>query len=197
MGVFLNEVDSIGVSQGVAQSVFATHRRPLLAAILFSLLFFGVLIYILWGFISSIMGRFFPSSFGRRPDNHPGGSSWWPWGGGGPGAPPGGPPGPPPPYAKNVNEPAAHDGMGFWTGLGLGGVGAYLAANAANRRREAAAYDPGRRYGAVQDRRWEAFRRGEDIYDDGRGFPRGGRGQAGSDLGEIRRATGFGGTNVR
>lgn len=93
--------------------------------------------------------------------------------------------------------------MGFWTGLGLGGLGAYLAANAANRRRDAGAYDSGGRYGAVNDRRWEAFRRGEDVdgIGGGGGFPRGGRGGGGgggsSDLGEIRRATGFGGTNVR
>ncbi|GHJ89017.1 hypothetical protein NliqN6_5419 [Naganishia liquefaciens] len=208
------------------------------ASTLFSLAFLGMLSLILYSFLRSCIRRFSPR---HTP---PPASRFWPFsggggggGGGGPGGGPGGNGGgsfsaPPPPYSKyqsstNASVPpgaATQDPTqpaggrpGFWTGIGLGGLAAYLAANAAatreeNRRRErelaqsawfGTRIGSGSGYDAMADgtglfgagarrRGWEDSRWGG-----GTGVGSSSTMSRGDSDGEMRRSTGFGGTNVR
>lgn len=185
---------------------------------------------ILYSFLRSCIRRFSPR---HTP---PPASRFWPFsggGGGGPGSGPGGGGGgsssaPPPPYSKyqsstntSVPPPTTQDPTqpaggrpGFWTGIGLGGLAAYLAANAAatreqNRQRERELAQSawlgggGLGYNSMADgtgifgagarrRGWEDSRWGG-----GSGIGSPSMRSRGDSDGEMRRSTGFGGTNVR
>jgi len=114
---------------------------------------------------------------------------------------------PPPPYTKHQSDATGSSrdspgGLGFWSGAALGGLGTYLL----NRRQDTGAnerrprqYDwerersvPGPRPSASAGS-WGLFSRPGRTpaasYED--------RGEGSSDLGSMRRATGFGGSNVR
>ncbi|KAJ9093053.1 hypothetical protein QFC21_006546 [Naganishia friedmannii] len=196
------------------------------ASLLFSIAFFSMLSLILYSFLRSCIRRLSPR---HTP---PPARRFWPFsGGGGGGGGPGfggGPAGaPPPPYSKYQSstdtpvpgatpDPATQAGTGrpgFWTGLGLGGVAAYLAANAAatrerNRLREremerstwlggghglgynsmadgTGVFGAGARRRGWEDSRWGGSASGS------------GSRRSDGDMGEMRRSTGFGGTNVR
>lgn len=200
--------------------------NPSSASLLFSIAFLSMLSLILYSFLRSFIRRFWPR---HTP---PPASRFWPFSGGGGGGPggsgpgSGGPSGPPPPYSKyqsstNTSTPpptqepasAGNGRPGFWTGIGLGGIAAYLAANAAavreqNRLRErermqsawlgggspmgysSMADGTGIFGGGARRRGWEDSRWG------GSGVGSSSR-MRDSDVGEMRRSTGFGGTNVR
>lgn len=201
-----------------------------LASTLFSIAFLGMLSLILYSFLRSCIRRFSPR---HTP---PPASRFWPFsgggGGGGPGSGPGGGGGsssaPPPPYSKyqtssntsapppTASDPTVPAGRpGFWTGIGLGGLAAYLAANAAatreqNRQRErelaqsawlgggggigynSMADGTGIFGGGARRRGWEDSRWGG-----GSGVGSSSMRSRGDSDGEMRRSTGFGGTNVR
>ena len=153
----------------------------------FSWLLWIVTIVLLYSLIRSLLVRLTPR---WAP---PGPSSFFPWGGGGGGG--GGGQGggggggipwsgqPPPPYSKDVpdNQPIGGRGFGFWTGLTAGGAAGYVAANA--RRRGSSPPHQVR----------ERYQRGHlrDHSDDDRGVG------SSTGLGEMRRATGFGGSSTR
>ncbi|AFR98719.1 hypothetical protein C347_06703 [Cryptococcus neoformans AD2-60a] len=160
-----------------------------------------------------------------------GGGGWWGGrgpGGGGPGF--GGGQAPPPPYTKHAHahthahalthartqpqqQTQADQGTwwnpGFWTGLALGGFGAWLANNRNNNHRARERGD-----GYEYQYRYRAFPRrglfggGEDDWgrgmrlrrmvdaDDNDDEPWGPAARTGG-VGEMRRATGFGGTSTR
>ncbi|KAG9011090.1 hypothetical protein FRB94_009233 [Tulasnella sp. JGI-2019a] len=111
---------------------------------------------------------------------------------------------PPPPYTKDEptsssNNTGATGGFnpGFWTGLGLGGAGAYMWNNL---RQQQQPQEPLR-----QRRAWDWERPREPVAEPpqrGRAFngwaDGGGEGSSSSSgLGEMRRATGVGGSSVR
>ncbi|WRT65187.1 uncharacterized protein IL334_002130 [Kwoniella shivajii] len=188
----------------------------------FNTLFYVILFVLLYNILRSLiskfsprntpppLSRFSPFSGGGGGPGGPGGGGGG--GGGGPGFNGGGAaPPPPPPYTKN--PPSTTDGQnqaqaqaqtgggggnwgpGFWTGLAAGGIGTYLAN--ANRRREPYnemrnRYDPN----PNMNRRFDD--EDEDLWNRNRGVgPSRGTGNGSSDLGEVRRATGFGGSNTR
>jgi hypothetical protein len=120
------------------------------------------------------------SSSSNHPDFRPGGGGWFP---GGHQDPPNYPP--PPPYPKGPEEqPRRPWEPGFWTGAALGGLGTYFATN--RRRTEPASVTFDNRF---VGRPWSSGRRSSRDSDD--------KGEGSSNLGSIRRSTGFGGTNVR
>ncbi|KAK8846605.1 hypothetical protein IAR55_005691 [Kwoniella newhampshirensis] len=143
-----------------------------------------------------------------------GGGGWW-----GPGFNPGSGPGgggsaPPPPYTKDPStvpestgsSTGATWGPGFWTGLAAGGLGTYLATNRNLAQQQQQQQQLGRRLGRPigPDAGWGAARRFDDDgdeWDRGVGPSRGGRGGGaggvGGGIGELRRATGFGGSTTR
>jgi MYXO-CTERM domain-containing protein len=134
------------------------------------------------------------------------------WGGGGGGGGGGQPPPPmPPPYTPYPKPPppttspnppttGAGQGFGFWTGLGLGGLGAYLATRRRDPRLEESYH--------ARDAAWGGFGRHDGYERRGgrveREFDRtAGAGRVdvaeSSRMGEMRmrRGTAFGGTDVR
>ncbi|ORX36145.1 hypothetical protein BD324DRAFT_526643 [Kockovaella imperatae] len=158
---------------------------------LFKVLFYAVTFVLLYTLFRSIFNRFFPrhslpslSSF-FPPSDGPGhghGHHHHGWGSGGPGpgfnpGPSGGGP-PPPPYTKDP-EASRGGGMGLWTGLAAGGLAGYLAG------RSTGAQAPRPPAQVRQRPRRSLWEEDED------------RGVGPSQPREMRRATGFGGTNVR
>ncbi|WWD21916.1 hypothetical protein CI109_106404 [Kwoniella shandongensis] len=189
----------------------------------FNYIFYLMTFLILYSLIRSLILRFFPrytppplsrfSPFGPGGGGGGpgGGHGWGGGGGGGPGFNPGsggsGGGVPPPPYTKNPDNTApptpasgsTWGGPGFWTGLAAGGLGTYLAT--ANRNQQQQQQQSGRRVGARPAAAgWGAARRFDDDdneWDRGVGPSRGGGGGGGGGLGEMRRATGFGGSSTR
>jgi len=178
---------------------------PIKAALLFSIAFFAMAFAIGYSILRSCMQRHAPR-YAPRPL-----SGFWPGGGGGGGggggsgsdSGTGGNPGsgaPPPPYTKDgkTDSTAASSSSNFWTGAAAGGAAAYLLSGARNQN---------------SDSNWNRFRTGEPLdftaADPPNGDRRRGessrmaaarfdRDEVGSNaLGEMRRATGFGGSNVR
>ncbi|KAH9939527.1 hypothetical protein B0H21DRAFT_756691 [Amylocystis lapponica] len=162
------------------------------ASLAFMFLWGAMLLMILYSILKSCFAR---GSSGRTTGSGPRAP-----GSGGPpsvgwysGSRPDDPSGRPPPYSKSAQSPAtAQDGWrpGFWTGAALGGLGTYLF-NRRERVRETGARP------AMYD--WERERtflpvRGmrrapSSSHDD--------RGEGPSNLGAMRRSTGYGGSNVR
>ena len=105
---------------------------------------------------------------------------------------------PPPPYSKystnsSPSDPVTRDGPGFWTGMALGGLGTYMLNNR-TRRGQPSQYDWERErfvgnrpsYSTPQP---SGVRPSRSSYED--------QGEGSSNLGSIRRSTGYGGSNVR
>jgi SOCE-associated regulatory factor of calcium homoeostasis len=144
---------------------------------------FGVLAFLVYCFLKSY-SRTDPthtaSSSSSHPDFRPGGGGWFP---GGHQDPPSYPP--PPPYPKGPEEPSRRPWEpGFWSGAALGSLGTYLATN--RRRTEPASVTFDNRF---VGRPRSSGRRSSWDSDD--------KGEGSSNLGSMRRSTGFGGTNVR
>lgn len=155
---------------------------------------------IIYSIVRSCLARHAPR-YAPRPL-----SNFWPGGGGGgggPGGPGGGGPGfnggapPPPPYSKDpkadpaptTDQPASSSSSSnFLTGAALGGAAAYLlSGNNRNRGTES---------------EWDRFRTGQPFgWQGDEGTRRRGEssrmGADGGGLGDMRRATGFGGSSVR
>ena len=172
------------------------------AALLFSIAFFGMAFAIGYSILRSCMQRHAPR-FAPRPL-----SGFWPGGGGGGGGGWGGGsdgeagdnPGsgvPPPPYTKHGKAPstATSSSSNFWTGAAAGGAAAYLLSGSRNQN---------------SNSEWNRFRTGEPLDSTAAGtdrrrgessrmaaarFDRDEGGNHG--LGEMRRATGFGGSSIR
>lgn len=196
-------------------------------ALLFYILFLVALTSILYSLARALFARFTRRTLPPARRFFP--FLGW-FGGGGPGGGGGGGP-PPPPYSRHPKpaDPGVRDapgssaaagpapaaaqtpgGLGFWAGLGIGGLGTYLTLRPRHRQTGAGAAEPLRPRGGFgetlfdqdlgrETRAWgggggEARRRsweGGVAHGDGRG------GGESSRMGEMRRATGFGGTNVR
>jgi len=153
----------------------------------------SIIFYAIWlAFLALIVYSLFRSCFGgsgttggatpgARP--RPGGSGGWF---------PGGfddhSSGPPPPYSKTATGPADSAWRpGFWTGAALGGLGAHLwNRQAPSSNRYDWERDGNRQYGSPG---FTGGRRAPASYDD--------RGEGSSNLGAMRRSTGFGTSNVR
>ena len=156
---------------------------------------------IIYSIVRSCLQRHAPR-YGPRPL-----SNFWPGGGGGaggPGGPGGGGPGfnggapPPPPYSKDPKTDPAQatdrptsSSSNFLTGAALGGAAAYLLSGGSRNRNTETEWDRFRT-GAPLD--WQADegarRRGESSRMGAARTDSGG-------LGDMRRATGFGGSSVR
>lgn len=183
------------------------HVRLCLAALLFSLAFFGMAFAIIYSIVRSCLQRHAPR-YAPRPLGN-----FWPGGGGGghdggPGGPGGGGPGfnggvPPPPYTKDPARPvdptaasasSSSSSTNFLTGAALGGAAAYLLSGGAGRDHHTETEWDRFRTGAPLDwqtddrprRRGESSRMAAARADSGTGG-----------LGDMRRATGFGGSSVR
>ncbi|RDB26261.1 Store-operated calcium entry-associated regulatory factor [Hypsizygus marmoreus] len=157
-----------------------------LSTIIFSILWVAFLVFILYGFFLSCFRRNAASQTHRPPlppRPRPGSSSggWFPGGMDDDYTPP-------PPYSKNPT--GANEGWrpGFWTGAALGGIANHLF----NRRQ--AETRP-----TTWD--WEREQPRFPIFGGRRTAPPptqpDDRGEGSSNLGAIRRSTGFGGSNVR
>ncbi|KAL0954439.1 hypothetical protein HGRIS_003418 [Hohenbuehelia grisea] len=162
------------------------HKSWDLGGIIFTVLWLGVLFFIVYSFLQSC----FSSSTNRttRPTTGPrpgGGSGWFP------GGSDSDPTAPPPPYSKHPSQPAGEGWRpGFWTGAALGGLGASVF----NNRRRGDTYverrsmwDWDRPRGFQSEPMFTSRRQFSSSYDDDRG--------EGSST--MRRSTGFGGSNVR
>lgn len=187
------------------------HVRLCLAALLFSLAFFGMAFAIIYSIVRSCLQRHAPR-YAPRPLGN-----FWPGGGGGgrggghdggPGGSGGGGPGfnggvPPPPYTKDPARPvdptaasasSSSSSTNFLTGAALGGAAAYLLSGGGGRDRHTETEWDRFRTGAPLDwqtddgprRRGESSRMAAARADSGTGG-----------LGDMRRATGFGGSSVR
>ncbi|WVW78913.1 hypothetical protein I302_100876 [Kwoniella bestiolae CBS 10118] len=176
----------------------------------FNILFYLISFIILYSLLRSLIQRFSPGHTPPRISRFfpflggdgPGGGG--PGGGGGGGGGPGFNPGsgaPPPPYTKHPTPPPSTQNQsqnqsqgwspGFWTGLAAGGLGTYLA-NSNNQGRQAQR-NPYEGMTGARNR----FRRFDDE-DDSDNWDRGvGSSRRNEGLGEMRRATGFGGSSTR
>lgn len=158
---------------------------------------FGILAWMLW----AILRPCFPSlRSGRNTTNRrPGGGprpTTYSGSGGGYSSSRHNPP--PPPYSEQPpKDTSSSSGSGrnwqpgFWTGLGLGAAGTYLATNAGRNQDNNRQYDWERSQFAAPPQpsarqpSYRAMGQGE------------GSSSGGGSLGPTRRATGYGGTNVR
>jgi hypothetical protein len=165
-----------------------------IASIIFTILWIGFLLLIVYSFLKSCLGARngrplnpTPPGPGYRPDT----SGWFP-GGNRPHDD-----SPPPPYSKD-NPTAAGPGQagwrpGFLTGAALGGLGTYLwnnrgnAGNANNLRERR--YDWERPAATSRSTGFWGSQRQSSSNDD--------RGEGSSNLGAMRRSTGFGSSSVR
>ncbi|OSC98530.1 DUF1183-domain-containing protein [Trametes coccinea BRFM310] len=185
------------------------------AAAFSMLLWVVVLGLTLYSIISSCLHRT-PSS--TRPPGRPSwgfgpGSGWFP--GTRPDAPDAGPNDPPPPYSKHpaaATSSAQAEGWrpGFWTGAALGGLGAYLFNRQPQGRHDQRVHPPMAPVPNTGMYDWEAermFRRPRPTpvaptWLGGSTRRRGGwegddRGEGSSNLGSMRRSTGFGNSRIR
>ncbi|KAF8627052.1 hypothetical protein AX17_006392 [Amanita inopinata Kibby_2008] len=171
---------------------------------LFTVLWSLVLFYILYHFFYNLFSRN-RSQSASRPSSGP-----RPSGGGGGGGTYGGSshpfPGafdePPPPYSATYKQNSSGEGWrpGFWTGAALGGLTTHLFSNRREPRPiavetpRAAAYDWERERSYRIPFVSRPIRRAtpaRSVYDEDD------RGEGPSNLGSMRRSTGYGGTNVR
>ncbi|KAF9474252.1 DUF1183-domain-containing protein [Pholiota conissans] len=162
--------------------------------IAFSILWIGLLLFIVYSFVQSCLRN---NAAPRAP--RPAGNNYGP-GGGGSGFFPGGyrDDAPPPPYSKTQQDSAAGSGWGawrpgFWTGAALGGIANHYFNRAQGQYATPRAYDWERR--APPPARTSPFGGGSSGYrrqtsDDDRG-------EGSSNLGATRRSTGLGGSRVR
>ncbi|WWC67498.1 uncharacterized protein I206_101406 [Kwoniella pini CBS 10737] len=171
----------------------------------FNLLFWLISLIILYSLLRSLIARFFPRYTPPRisrflpflgPDGPSGPGGPGGGGGGGPGFNPGsgGSGAPPPPYTKNPPQTQTQGqtqswGPGFWTGLAAGGLGTYLANQRNTQNVGARNVQPSR------IRRFDDDDNDDWYRDVGPSRRRAGGNDEG--LGEIRRATGFGGSSTR
>jgi len=161
--------------------------------IAYGVLWFTALAVLLYSFLKPCFGGRSNSQTRNRVTPRPpnSGGSWWNSGGNYP--PPRQPP--PPPYSKD--DPTSSSGgwtPGFWTGLGLGGAATYLA----NSMRQQQPQQPPPRQRQAWD--WEHSRFEEPAAPRNPRWAAQGGGEgtsSGSRLGELRRATGVGGSTVR
>ncbi|KAA1467444.1 DUF1183-domain-containing protein [Dentipellis sp. KUC8613] len=180
-------------------------------AAIFWILWVAILLVILWSFLQYCFGL--QSSTTARPP--PSGPSPGSSGGGfsSRGPSPDDNRGNPPPYTKdfsdaqsppNTSRPSqagsGPGGMGFWSGAALGGLGTYLFTRPRDNyprprtyydweRERPPVFEPRRSYGGMFSRRPASMR--PSGYDDDD------RGEGPSNLGSMRRSTGYGGSNVR
>ncbi|KAH8094558.1 hypothetical protein BXZ70DRAFT_364659 [Cristinia sonorae] len=186
-------------------------------AAVFMILWTCITLFILYNLFKSCFTRPRPSSSSssssRPRNNRPGGDGGGGWSSWFPGSPHN--PGqghnndPPPPYSKSNNDASARNGNatwspGFWTGATLGGLGTYLwnANNGQLERRRPPPPPPPVAYDWEYERvgRASAFRAPATGFGAGYGGASAygeDRGEGPSDLGRMRRATGFGGSSVR
>lgn len=176
--------------------------------ILYYALWIGILAWILWAILSPCI----PSlrSGRNRTNRPPGGGGTRPntYTGSGGGYSSSRHIPPPPPYSehppKNPSSSSSSPGSGgnwqpgFWTGLGVGAAGTYLAANAARNRDTRPQYDWEQSQFAAPPQpsaRQTSYSPPASSY---RAMGQGeGSSSGGGSLGPTRRATGYGGTNVR
>ncbi|EIN03784.1 DUF1183-domain-containing protein [Punctularia strigosozonata HHB-11173 SS5] len=163
-----------------------------IASILFTIVWTGFLLFILYGFLKSCLGRRPNGTTGGPSPQRP--SGWFPGGFGG-GL--GGPTDPPPPYTPSNTDPKASTQQGwrpgFWTGTALGAAAAYMMGQGNRRAASGDMWRDAREYD------WERERSRRPL---ARGFSSGSRwsedrGEGPSNLGSMRRSTGFGGSSVR
>lgn len=187
-----------------------------MASLVFYALWFGILAFIIYAFLKSCLGerpRTPGSSSQHPPPTGPSGGGWFPNRG-----PYSDGTDTPPPYSKypsssTTGQPstgASGPGLGnFWTGLALGGLGTYFM----NRNRGGRVDTEFDRAQRERERRrewdWERERRRPTASSSGGLFGRQPSsdstsrfgstsfGEGGSDLGSMRRSTGYGGSNVR
>jgi len=173
-----------------------TKTSDMMASALFGIAFCFVLAFIMHHLLKACSSRRQPGTNGRlRPDPQaPGGFS----------SPHGGDGSPPPytPYDKPLDSNNAW-GPGFWTGLGLGGIGAYLFNR--NQRRNSFPYQ------ADQQRSWDWERPGhgsstfqtrfaspnEGFWSSSRSGGFNDRGEGTSNLGTMRSSSGIARSSVR
>lgn len=151
--------------------------------------------YLLWiGFLVLMLYKLLRPCFGNDARGRPHSSSGW-WGSGS------NTQGnhrydPPPPYTKYNQTDQRSQGWepGFWTGVGLGGLGGYLFNN--GRRRDTYDWERERMFRGARP----AYQQTEPIFSSARRqsyFGQPDRGEGSSNLGSMRRGTGLGGSNVR
>jgi len=187
---------------------------------IFMIIWISVLLLLLYSFLKSWLGAPRPA---RRRIPHRGGFSWFPGGGGGGGGggwfsgnPRPAYTDPPPPYSgpkPNTHSTSQPDqggwNPGFWTGAALGGLGTYFLNRNRDRtpeppqqRRPAAPYNwefPGFGLGGRTVPPFQpnaGYASGSNARMWGGGEDDRGEGSS-SGLGQMRRSTGFGGSNVR
>lgn len=172
--------------------------------IMFALIWFIVFGVLLYSFLEPCFRRPTRGAGARNPRDGGGGS-----GGGRTGGHPNNynpPPPPPPPYSKDdpstingANAGAGGWNPGFWTGLGVGGASAYFFNNLMRDRQQQP--EPPRRAWDWERPRY-AFDEPPVVPTPRRSWAADAGGEGGSrgsvsDLGEMRRATGVGGSSVR
>ena len=147
---------------------------------MFTVLWIGFLLFILYSFLKSCLRR--DTAHRQTPNHRPDGSGWFSGGPRGYNSRP-----PPPPYSKDPVTPGNNSWTpGFWTGAALGGLGTYLMSDR-RRTEEPRMYD------------WERARNPRAPLFGGGRMSRNSedRGEGSSNLGAMRRSTGFGGSTVR
>jgi hypothetical protein len=140
------------------------------------ILWVSFLLFIIYSFAKSCFRRNNDRANGPTPSYRPGGSGWFPGGSHRDTSPP-------PAYSKNLSNVAGRSWTpGFWTGAALGGLGTYLMSD---RRRT----EPRVPWDWERPRASVVSGRPRSSSDD--------RGEGPSNLGAMRRSTGFGGSSVR
>ncbi|KAF9048643.1 hypothetical protein BJ165DRAFT_1040385 [Panaeolus papilionaceus] len=168
-----------------------TYDWPKLA---FYALWCTFLIVILYKFISSCLGGDSAPRNNRTTNNTrpTGGSGWFP------GHHPNDPQGPPPPYSKYSSNSQTQSGWqpGFWTGAAAGGLANHLWNRSRAEPVRTSAYD----WEQVNRQPRSSFFNTGSSPGFGSGYrpqPNTDRGEGSSNLGSIRRSTGYGGSRTR
>lgn len=169
---------------------------------IFTLLWTCVLLFILYHVLKSCFTRPRGATPTQRTPRPSRGGGWFP--GHNPDTPD-----PPPPYSRHGKQPESAGGWtpGFWTGLGLGGLAASLWGG---RRRDPGQPIPSQRslwdweratqwWGAPTVRSTPPATPSDGWYrtTPGRAWADDDRGEGPSNLGRMRRSTGWGGSSVR
>jgi len=152
-----------------------------MSKILFSVLWFGVLLWIAWGFIRSCL---YPNRINNRPPPTGPSTSGFGYGNWFGNDDDTNANGPPPPYTKHSTAAQNNNERwrpGFLTGAALGGLGAHMINNRNRQRND-------------QPQRWDWEQPGSNR---SRTYRESSRGEESSSLGSMRTSTGMGGSSVR
>lgn len=166
---------------------------------IFGLIWFAVLFFIVASFVKSC---FRTRQYGpvNGPINRPGSGPNFPGGYGSGDAPPPYSAGAPPPGpGKAAPGQEAENGWrpGFWTGVGLAGLGAHLWNNVNTRSQADYDWERERERERWGNQRRTSFRTGHQNHHHNHNHDSYDRGEGSSGLGQMRSSTGFGGSNVR